>query len=257
MDILRKELTAIYTSQQLGNEILDNREIIRCCAAARNFTQTAGGCAVITDADADRCYIYGACFAGLLGIDCDKSKIGEFASSDEDIIYTRLHPHDLPDKRLLEYEYFRTIDHLSADYKMAIHAACRIRIMDGNGKYVWFDNTTRVICPSPNGKIWLILCTYNISPNQTDDDSISPTLVNDTTGDVKQLVLSSQRNNILTPREKEVLKLIKSGKLSKEIADELGISINTVNRHRQNILDKLSVDNSMEAVMAATAMHLL
>ena len=36
-----------------------------------------------------------------------------------------------------------------------------------------------------------------------------------------------------------------------------GINPHTVNSHRQNILQKLSVNNSMEAVQTATAMMLL
>lgn len=62
---------------------------------------------------------------------------------------------------------------------------------------------------------------------------------------------------MLSDREKEVLKLIRDGRPSKQIADMLGISIHTVNRHRQNIIAKLSVGNSIEAVTAAVAMKLL
>ena len=70
-------------------------------------------------------------------------------------------------------------------------------------------------------------------------------------------VLKERRQNLLTDREKEILRLIKDGKSSKMIAGELGISINTVNRHRQNILEKLSVANSFEAISAAESMRLL
>ncbi len=44
----------------------------------------------------------------------------------------------------------------------------------------------------------------------------------------------------LTIREFEIIKLIASGKNSGEIADELFISLNTVNTHRRNILEKTS-----------------
>ena len=86
---------------------------------------------------------------------------------------------------------------------------------------------------------------------------ISPVIVCPNTGVVTQLRFDSDRRNILTPREKEILLLIKKGRLSKQIASLLGISINTVNRHRQNIIEKLSVSNSAEAVAAALAMKLL
>lgn len=51
---------------------------------------------------------------------------------------------------------------------------------------------------------------------------------------------------ILTPRELEVLKLIAEAKSSKEIAALLVISVKTVERHRQNILDKLEMSDRVE-----------
>jgi DNA-binding NarL/FixJ family response regulator len=50
----------------------------------------------------------------------------------------------------------------------------------------------------------------------------------------------------LTPRELEVLKLIAEAHTSKEIAAALFISIKTVERHRQNILDKLGMRDRVE-----------
>lgn len=45
----------------------------------------------------------------------------------------------------------------------------------------------------------------------------------------------------LSQREIEVLRLIASGLINKEIASELGISINTVLTHRKNITSKLGI----------------
>jgi DNA-binding NarL/FixJ family response regulator len=52
--------------------------------------------------------------------------------------------------------------------------------------------------------------------------------------------------DVLTPRELEVLKLIAEAYTSKEIAEALFISIKTVDRHRQNILDKLGMRDRVE-----------
>ena len=51
---------------------------------------------------------------------------------------------------------------------------------------------------------------------------------------------------ILTPRELQVLKLIAEANTSREIAKELVISIKTVERHRQNILEKLGMSDRVE-----------
>jgi DNA-binding NarL/FixJ family response regulator len=52
--------------------------------------------------------------------------------------------------------------------------------------------------------------------------------------------------DILTPRELQVLKLIAEAQTSKEIAAELFISVKTVERHRQNILEKLGMSDRVE-----------
>ena len=55
----------------------------------------------------------------------------------------------------------------------------------------------------------------------------------------------------LTPREREVLKLIAEGKSSKEIAELFFISVYTVQRHRANIMEKLNVRKTADLVKYA------
>ncbi|MHC4198720.1 MAG: response regulator [Planctomycetota bacterium] len=47
----------------------------------------------------------------------------------------------------------------------------------------------------------------------------------------------------LSPREEEIVQLLAEGKASKAIAYELGISVRTVDVHRQHIMKKLSLDS--------------
>ncbi|WP_329416702.1 response regulator transcription factor [Streptomyces sp. NBC_00704] len=53
-------------------------------------------------------------------------------------------------------------------------------------------------------------------------------------------------DQVLTPREEEVLKLVAEGHSSKEIAEMLVISIKTVHRHRENLLHKLGLRDRLE-----------
>ena len=62
---------------------------------------------------------------------------------------------------------------------------------------------------------------------------------------------------ILSNREKQVLSLIDKGFTSKEISFTLSISINTVSRHRQEILANLQVKNSIEACRIAKDLKLI
>ena len=51
---------------------------------------------------------------------------------------------------------------------------------------------------------------------------------------------------VLTDREREVLQLIAEGKSTKEVADDLGVSVTTVETHRRNIMDKLDLHSVAE-----------
>ncbi len=55
----------------------------------------------------------------------------------------------------------------------------------------------------------------------------------------------------LSDRELEILRLLASGKSSREAAEELGIKYATVRNHVQNILRKLGVHSRVEAVSLA------
>lgn len=48
----------------------------------------------------------------------------------------------------------------------------------------------------------------------------------------------------LTPREVEVIQLIAEGRANKQVAAELGISVKTVEKHRQRIMDKLNIHDT-------------
>ncbi|OOG17300.1 LuxR family transcriptional regulator [Sphingobacterium sp. CZ-UAM] len=57
--------------------------------------------------------------------------------------------------------------------------------------------------------------------------------------------------DIFTRREREILKCIVEGKMSKSIADELCISLHTVNSHRKNILAKAGVKTPVDLITKA------
>lgn len=64
-------------------------------------------------------------------------------------------------------------------------------------------------------------------------------------------------NDLLTPREQEVLELLAQGLRNQDIADELVISVRTVKVHVSNILGKLEASNRTEAVAEARRRGLL
>ncbi len=55
----------------------------------------------------------------------------------------------------------------------------------------------------------------------------------------------------LSPREREVLRLVVQGRLTKQVAAELGISVRTAEVHRARLLHKLGVSSTPEMVRLA------
>ncbi len=64
----------------------------------------------------------------------------------------------------------------------------------------------------------------------------------------RQEAEAQRRIEGLTPREREVLDLIVAGRLNKQIADDLGISIKTVEVHRARVMEKMGVNSLAELV---------
>lgn len=69
----------------------------------------------------------------------------------------------------------------------------------------------------------------------------------------RQLVASFQKSTVaekvrLTSREQEIIDLLAKGKLYKQVADTLNVSIDTVRTHIRHIYEKLQVNNRTEAI---------
>ena len=74
---------------------------------------------------------------------------------------------------------------------------------------------------------------------------------------VKQPENRPKKGLVLTPTEVKVLVLVSKGNSSKEAADKLAVSKRTVDFHLANIYDKLSVNNRIQALRAATRLGLI
>ncbi|MFC1902640.1 response regulator [Chloroflexota bacterium] len=69
--------------------------------------------------------------------------------------------------------------------------------------------------------------------------------------DYRQQAEEEEPYGRLTPREREILKLIAEGPTSREIADILFISLKTVHGHRTHIMEKLDLHNRTELIKYA------
>lgn len=130
------------------------------------------------------------------------------------------------------------------------------RIQTPDNGWLRMTEEHQILETDPHGNIWLALSIIDVSPNQNLNEPMSSWLINHKTGEVISFAEVTSLFE-LTHREKEILHLISKGKVSKQIADELHISVHTVNTHRQNIIGKMGVTNTAEAIQLASRMGIL
>ena len=76
-------------------------------------------------------------------------------------------------------------------------------------------------------------------------------------GNVADGRAGASRIDSLTPREREVFQLLAIGKANKEVAFQLGVSLGTVKKHRENLQRKLDCHSAAELARLAIREGLL
>jgi two-component system response regulator NreC len=89
------------------------------------------------------------------------------------------------------------------------------------------------------------------------DPSLTPHLMELYRKQTETPVSPAAKGVELSPREVEVLRLVARGHTGQQIADQLGISVSTVETHRGHIADKLSLKGRAQLVEYALSHHLL
>jgi two-component system response regulator NreC len=81
---------------------------------------------------------------------------------------------------------------------------------------------------------------------------LSPQVLSRLVEDVRSADLRLvSRSSTLTPREREVVKMIAEGNSAKKIAELLGLSVKTVETHKFNLMRKLDIHNKAQLVTYA------
>ena len=249
------ELKSLLTDQQF--EASDNREglLAQAKACANNYALATEGIAVISDFQNNECHIYSGKFGQTI------MNLPEYMvdrnSAFEDIIFCHAKKDDLIERHVLELRFFNFIKELSINDKTNFSASCLLRFYENDvNERVEMLHTTRYLSCSANGSVLFGLCTY--IPYPISHSRQTGIIVNLLTGEtVGRDIYETSDRKILSRRQLEILSLIAKGVPSKQIADRLNISINTVNRHRQDILATLKVANTAAAVEIALRMNLI
>lgn len=167
-----------------------------------------------------------------------------------------IHPDDIHYGLLVREKIYSVLSGFSPQEKMKHKMIHEMRVKNIRDEYIRIIEQEQAIELDKLGNIWLMLSVIDINASY-DSEITKSHLYNFETGEQIFINLSDTLEEPLTIRELEVLQMMKQGLLSKEIADTLKVSINTINSHRQNILHKLKANNSIEAVNFAQRLGLL
>lgn len=166
-----------------------------------------------------------------------------------------IHPDDIYYGLLVRKKIYSILSSFSNEEKMNYKAIHEMRVRNLRGEYIRIIEQEQIVELDKSGNVWLMLSVIDVDASH-ESEIIKSHLYNFKTGEQIFIDLSDTLDEPLTNRELEVLRLMKQGLLSKEIANTLKVSINTVNTHRQNILQKLKANNSIEAVNFAQRLGL-
>lgn len=176
---------------------------------------------------------------------------------DHKFIRSRFHPDDFiintGSMKALQYLYQQPVEKRK-DYRI-IH---EFRIQNDDDQWIRLIVQNDILELDRKGNLWLDLKLWDFSPIQDVDAPGSFVFRNKFTGEVIYALEGQKPDNSgISVREKEILSLIADGMKSKEIADKLFISANTVNNHRRNLIEKLHVSNCSEAVKMAMKLGII
>ena len=172
--------------------------------------------------------------------------VTEYIEASQEIdIEKLLHPDDWEVVRRIDKKVWEFLDTLLEEEKLTYKYIYEMRVLD-RGKYVRMIYQMRIL--AFKGDNFLAMGIIDIAPEQSANTSVRFQIKNCLTDEIVPFAIESAADTLLTPREREILALAKEGMFSKEISEKLNISVHTVNRHRQNILEKLQVDNMIEAM---------
>lgn len=256
MDKNYKPIEDILLSNISHNESTGEKwDVKRCQMIAESYALTEGAISVLGDSYNNRSFCYYGHLANRIGLPTDQ-RPDIIPSLYEDFLYSRVHPDDLQQRHIHELAFLHFTREMTPDERRYYYMEERMRVSDASGRWIDMIHRCRYMAGNDAGAYLLILCVYTSAVESTEANYQSANIIDTRTGQ-RKLLSSQDYSQILSPRELDVLQFINRGLLSKEIATHLSIALNTVNRHRQNILTKLKVDNAIEACSLAKRMGLL
>ncbi len=175
-----------------------------------------------------------------------------------DFLERRVHPDDFIVMEAAQRNLFGLLESLPLESRKDYKHIYELRARNADDVYIRVIVQQQVLELNEEGYPWLLFGTIDISPDTSELDHVKLRVINYKTGEILPFPIAANDSGIvLSTREKEILELVRKGMQSKEISDRLLISIHTVNKHRQNIMQKMNADNVLEAIEYARRLGLV
>jgi DNA-binding CsgD family transcriptional regulator len=249
-----KKLDDLFSTQQFDEKLLDYSQLEQHINFLKQLAVVENSSISVFDIYKKKYVFAQSKFLSLLGVELE-----EMMEKGPLYFYTIMHPDDVP--ILIETHYFFTdfLLKLASNMRKDFKLIYDFRLKDTSGKYVRFVNQMLPLELAKNGSLWLMLITYDMIPGRIDVFNSQRKIVNIKTGELHHFSNDSKSGKIssLTKREIEILGLLAKGMASKKIADELFLSVNTVNNHRRNILEKTQSENTAMAIQYGLGLGIL
>lgn len=251
MSDIYKDMTAQLLGQDFDGSTDFQQQLEVAKIAAMHHCLAENAIAVLSNLRDNTSFIVYGRLAKRLGINAEH-EAEETNSIWEQQVLERIHPDDFIQKLALEFRFLTFVKEQAAETRRDYFLQHVLRMRDAAGEYVYALHRIYYLDYDSRSNVTLALCLYTACGSQNHSagifNSLTANKVEDTADSMPQ---------ILSRREKEVLRLIGQGSTSKEIAERLSISTHTVNGHRQNIMQKLKVRNSSEAYSLARHLGLV
>jgi DNA-binding CsgD family transcriptional regulator len=231
---------------------LDYSKVAKHQLALQTLSDLGNSGTGIFDLSKKQMIFYSGNFGKLLGYNkTDYEGVGQM------FFAGKIHPEDAYKCSSHGVSILKILSNFTNEEKLNHKLVSEYRMLNSQNIYVRLIEQYQVLELDTFGQIWLMLNIVDVSPNQEPLEGVKCKLLNFKTGQIIPMEEEPKIQYELTKRETEILKLVRDGLLSKEIADVLSISVHTVNTHRQRFLEKLGAGNSMEAVTFASKYGLL
>lgn len=222
-------------------------------ASIQTFSEMSQSCIFMVDVFKERYDFASDNFARMFGYNAAWIKTIRVQG---DLLEERIHPDDRDELVDYQIEHGQFIYSLPQEERNDYQQIFQMRMLNARQEYVNVISRHQVIQKDKNGKAWIVMGVMDLSPDQTPAGRVKRTVINRKTGEILAAT-AIPADQQLTKREIEILKLIRQGFLSKEIAYKLNLSIYTVNNHRKNILAKLKANNVVEAIIKAESLSIV